>query len=157
MAFESLSQKLTTAFKKLRGKGKLSEEDIKLAMREVRIALLEADVNILVAKDFVKTVSERALGAEVMDSLTPAQQVIKIVNEELTALMGSENSRIKFANHGPTVIMMCGLQAAGKTTNKATDPWLRLWIFTVRLLSSSWRLLPSRPVFRFSKWARQTR
>ena len=117
MAFESLSQKLTTAFKKLRGK--LSEEDIKLAMREVRIALLEADVNILVAKDFVKTVSERALGAEVMDSLTPAQQVIKIVNEELTALMGSENSRIKFANHGPTVIMMCGLQGAGKTTHTA--------------------------------------
>lgn len=119
MAFESLSQKLTTAFKKLRGKGKLSEEDIKLAMREVRIALLEADVNILVAKDFVKTVSERALGAEVMESLTPAQQVIKIVNEELTALMGSENSRIKFANHGPTVIMMCGLQGAGKTTHTA--------------------------------------
>lgn len=119
MAFESLSQKLTTAFKKLRGKGKLSEEDIKLAMREVRIALLEADVNILVAKNFVKTVSERALGAEVMDSLTPAQQVIKIVNEELTALMGSENSRIKFANHGPTVIMMCGLQGAGKTTHTA--------------------------------------
>ena len=119
MAFESLSQKLTTAFKKLRGKGKLSEEDIKLAMREVRIALLEADVNILVAKDFVKTVSERALGAEVMDSLTPAQQVIKIVNEELTALMGSENSRIKFANHGPTAIMMCGLQGAGKTTHTA--------------------------------------
>lgn len=119
MAFESLSQKLTTAFKKLRGKGKLSEEDIKLAMREVRIALLEADVNILVAKDFVKTVGERALGAEVMDSLTPAQQVIKIVNEELTALMGSENSRIKFANHGPTVIMMCGLQGAGKTTHTA--------------------------------------
>ena len=119
MAFESLSQKLTTAFKKLRGKGKLSEEDIKLAMREVRIALLEADVNILVAQDFVKTVSERALGAEVMDSLTPAQQVIKIVNEELTALMGSENSRIKFANHGPTVIMMCGLQGAGKTTHTA--------------------------------------
>ena len=119
MAFESLSQKLTTAFKKLRGKGKLSEEDIKLAMREVRIALLEADANILVAKDFVKTVSERALGAEVMDSLTPAQQVIKIVNEELTALMGSENSRIKFANHGPTVIVMCGLQGAGKTTHTA--------------------------------------
>ena len=119
MACESLSQKLTAACKELRGKGKLSEEDIKLAMREVRIALLEADVNILVAKDFVKTVSERALGAEVMDSLTPAQQVIKIVNEELTALMGSENSRIKFANHGPTVIMMCGLQGAGKTTHTA--------------------------------------
>ena len=119
MAFESLSQKLTNAFKKLRGKGKLSEEDIKLAMREVRIALLEADVNMLVAKDFIKTVSARATGAEVMESLTPAQQVIKIVNEELTALMGSENSRVKFANKGPTIIMMCGLQGAGKTTHTA--------------------------------------
>ena len=119
MAFESLSQKLTSAFKKLRGKGKLSEEDIKLAMREVRIALLEADVNMLVAKDFIKTVSARATGAEVMESLTPAQQVIKIVNEELTALMGSENSRVKFANKGPTIIMMCGLQGAGKTTHTA--------------------------------------
>ena len=119
MAFESLSQKLTNAFKKLRGKGKLSEEDIKLAMREVRIALLEADVNMLVAKDFIKTVSARATGAEVMESLTPAQQVIKIVNEELTALMGSENSRVKFANRGPTIIMMCGLQGAGKTTHTA--------------------------------------
>lgn len=119
MAFESLSQKLSNAFKKLRGKGKLTEEDIKLAMREVRIALLEADVNMLVAKDFIKTVSARAMGAEVMESLTPAQQVIKIVNEELTALMGSENSRVKFANHGPTIIMMCGLQGAGKTTHTA--------------------------------------
>ena len=119
MAFESLSQKLTSAFKKLRGKGKLSEEDIKLAMREVRIALLEADVNMLVAKDFIKTVSARATGAEVMESLTPAQQVIKIVNEELTALMGSANSRVKFANKGPTIIMMCGLQGAGKTTHTA--------------------------------------
>ncbi len=119
MAFESLSQKLSNAFKKLRGKGKLTEEDIKLAMREVRIALLEADVNMLVAKDFIKTVSARAMGAEVMDSLTPAQQVIKIVNEELTALMGNENSRVKFANHGPTIIMMCGLQGAGKTTHTA--------------------------------------
>ena len=95
------------------------KEDIKLAMREVRIALLEADVNMLVAKDFIKTVSARAMGAEVMESLTPAQQVIKIVNEELTALMGSENSRVKFANHGPTIIMMCGLQGAGKTTHTA--------------------------------------
>ena len=119
MAFESLSQKLSNAFKKLRGKGKLSEEDIKLAMREVRIALLEADVNMLVAKDFIKTVSARAVGAEVMNSLTPAQQVIKIVNEELTALMGNENARIKFANKGPTIIMMCGLQGAGKTTHTA--------------------------------------
>ena len=119
MAFESLSQKLADAFKKLRSKGKLTPDDIKTAMREVRIALLEADVNITVAKDFIKTVSERAVGAEVMDSLTPAQQVIKIVNEELTALMGSENSRVKFANHGPTIIMMCGLQGAGKTTHTA--------------------------------------
>lgn len=119
MAFESLSRKLADAFKKLRSKGKLTPDDIKTAMREVRIALLEADVNITVAKDFIKTVSERAVGAEVMDSLTPAQQVIKIVNEELTALMGSENSRVKFANHGPTIIMMCGLQGAGKTTHTA--------------------------------------
>ena len=119
MAFESLSQKLSNAFKKLRGKGKLSEEDIKLAMREVRIALLEADVNMLVAKDFIKTVSERAMGAQVMESLTPAQQVIKIVNEELAALMGSQNVRIKYASKGPTIIMMCGLQGAGKTTHTA--------------------------------------
>ena len=119
MAFESLSQKLGDVFKKLKSKGKLTEQDIKLAMREVRIALLEADVNITVAKNFINTVSERAMGAEVMGSLTPAQQVIKIVNEELTALMGSQNQRIKFANKGPTVIMMCGLQGAGKTTHCA--------------------------------------
>ena len=119
MAFESLSQKLGSAFKKLKSKGKLTEQDIKLAMREVRIALLEADVNIGVAKNFINTVTERAMGAEVMGSLTPAQQVIKIVNEELTALMGSQNQRIKFANKGPTVIMMCGLQGAGKTTHCA--------------------------------------
>ena len=92
MAFESLSDKLSNAFKKLRGKGRLTEDDIKAAMREVRIALLEADVNMFVAKDFIKTVTRRANGAEVMESLTPAQQVIKIVNEELIALMGSENS-----------------------------------------------------------------
>ncbi len=119
MAFESLSQKLGGVFKKLKSKGKLTEQDIKLAMREVRIALLEADVNITVAKNFINQVSERAMGAEVMSSLTPAQQVIKIVNEELTALMGSQNQRIKFANKGPTVIMMCGLQGAGKTTHCA--------------------------------------
>ncbi len=119
MAFESLTQKLSNAFKKLRSKGKLSEDDIKLAMREVRIALLEADVNMLIAKDFIKTVSERAMGQEVMQSLTPAQQVVKIVNEELIALMGDENVRIKFANKGPTIIMMCGTQGAGKTTHSA--------------------------------------
>jgi signal recognition particle subunit SRP54 len=118
-AFDSLTQRLTGAFKKLKNKGKLSEEDIKLAMREVRIALLEADVNMNVAKDFVNKVSRRAVGSEVMDSLTPAQQVVKIVREELTDLMGSENARIKIANRGPTVVMMCGLQGAGKTTHAA--------------------------------------
>ena len=116
MAFEGLSEKLNATFKHLRGKGRLSEEDIKLAMREVRLALLEADVSYKVVKDFVKTVSERAVGAEVLDSLTPAQQVIKIVNEELCNLMGNENARIQFPSKPPCVIMMCGLQGAGKTT-----------------------------------------
>ena len=119
MAFESLSDKLANAFKKLRSKGKLTEADIKDAMREVRMALLEADVSYKVVRDFVKTVSERAVGVEVMESLTPAQQVVKIVNDELCALMGSENQRISFASKGPTVIMMCGLQGAGKTTHAA--------------------------------------
>ncbi len=119
MAFESLSDKLNQVFKKLRGKGKLSEADIKTAMREVRIALLEADVNIKVAKEFIKRVSERSVGSEVMDSLTPAQQVIKIVNEELTALMGGENEYIHIKSTPPTVLMMCGLQGSGKTTHTA--------------------------------------
>ena len=119
MAFESLSDKLSAAFKRLRAKGKLSESDIKDAMREVKLALLEADVNYKVVKDFVKTVSERAAGQEVLESLTPAQQVIKIVNEELTALMGGENARIEFAPKPPTVILMCGLQGSGKTTHAA--------------------------------------
>ena len=112
MAFEGLSEKLNATFKHLRGKGRLSEEDIKLAMREVRLALLEADVSYKVVKDFVKTVSERAVGAEVLDSLTPAQQVIKIVNEELTALMGGANAKLAFASKPPTVVMMVGLQGA---------------------------------------------
>lgn len=115
MAFEGLSEKLNATFKHLRGKGRLSEEDIKLAMREVRLALLEADVSYKVVKDFVKTVSERAVGAEVLDSLTPAQQVIKIVSEELTALMGGANAKLTFASRPPTVVMMVGLQGAGKT------------------------------------------
>ena len=119
MAFEGLSEKLNATFKHLRGKGRLSEEDIKLAMREVRLALLEADVSYKVVKDFVKTVSERAVGAEVLDSLTPAQQVIKIVSEELTALMGGANAKLTFASKPPTVVMMVGLQGAGKTTNVA--------------------------------------
>ena len=119
MAFESLSDKLGQVFKKLRGKGKLSESDIKAAMREVRMALLEADVNYKVAKDFIATVTEKAMGHEVMESLTPAQQVIKIVSEELTALMGSDAARIHIKSKPPTILMMCGLQGSGKTTHSA--------------------------------------
>ena len=119
MAFEGLADKISKAFKKLKGKGKLTENDVKEAMREVRLALLEADVNYKVAKDFTKTVTERAVGQDVMESLTPAQMVIKIVDEELTSLMGGENARLEFASKPPTVIMMCGLQGSGKTTHSA--------------------------------------
>ncbi len=120
MAFESLSERLSGVFKKLRGKGKLNEADIKAAMREVRMALLEADVNYKVAKDFCTQVSERAMGQEVMESLTPAQQVVKIVNEELTRLMGGEEPKtLRIKNKGQTVLMMCGLQGNGKTTHAA--------------------------------------
>ncbi|NLC78642.1 MAG: signal recognition particle protein, partial [Ruminococcaceae bacterium] len=119
MAFDGLTKKLNSVFSKLKSRGKLSESDIKDAMREVRLALLEADVNYKVAKDFVAAVSERAVGEEVMKSLTPAQQVIKIVNEELTALMGSGAREIKLNSKPPTVIMMCGLQGSGKTTHCA--------------------------------------
>ena len=116
MAFEGLADKLGNAFKKLKNKGKLSEKDVKEAMREVRLALLEADVNYKVAKDFTNKVTERAVGQDVMQSLTPAQMVVKIVDEELTSLMGGEDARIEFASKPPTVIMMCGLQGSGKTT-----------------------------------------
>lgn len=119
MAFEGLSDKLAAAFKKLRSRGKLTEADVREAMREVRLALLEADVNYKVAKDFTKTVAEKAIGANVTESLTPGQMVIKIVNEELTALMGGSNSRINTASKGPTVVMLCGLQGSGKTTHSA--------------------------------------
>ncbi len=120
MAFESLSDRLAGVFKKLKGHGKLSEADIKTAMREVRMALLEADVNYKVAKDFCAKVSERAMGQEVMESLTPAQQVVKIVNEELTRLMGGDEApRLNIKNKGQTVIMLCGLQGNGKTTHAA--------------------------------------
>ena len=119
MAFEGLAEKLNQAFKKLRSKGKLSENDVKEAMREVRLALLEADVNYKVAKDFVKNITEKAVGEEVLSSLTPAQQVIKIVRDELTELMGSTDSRINFSSKIPTIIMMCGLQGSGKTTHSA--------------------------------------
>jgi signal recognition particle subunit SRP54 len=119
MAFEGLSEKLNNVFKRLRGRGKLTEADVKEAMREVRLALLEADVNYKVVKDFVSKVSEKACGGEVLESLTPGQQVIKIVNSELIALMGEENSKINFPSKPPCVIMMCGLQGSGKTTHCA--------------------------------------
>ena len=119
MAFESLSEKLSATFKRLRGKGRLTEQDVAEAMREVRLALLEADVSYKVVKDFVKRVSERAKGAEVLESLTPAQMVIKIVNEELCSLMGSDNKKLNISSKSPSVVMLVGLQGAGKTTNGA--------------------------------------
>ncbi len=119
MAFENLSEKLQSAFKKLRGKGRISESDLKAAMREVKLALLEADVNFKVVKDFINSVSEKALGANVLESLTPGQQVIKIVNEELTELMGKESVKLTFGSKSPAVVMMVGLQGAGKTTTSA--------------------------------------
>ena len=119
MAFEGLTDKLQNAFKKLSSRGKLSESDVKAAMKEVRLALLEADVNYKVVKDFIKKVTERAVGAEILESLTPAQQVIKIVNEELAALMGGTNARLTYSPQAPTVYMLCGLQGAGKTTMAA--------------------------------------
>ena len=119
MAFESLSDKLQNVFKRLRGKGRLSESDVKDAMREVKLALLEADVNFKVVKQFIASVTERAVGQDVLNSLTPAQMVIKIVNEEMIALMGDTTTEITMVSGGPTVIMMCGLQGAGKTTMSA--------------------------------------
>lgn len=119
MAFESLSEKLNAAFKKLRGKGRLSAADVKEAMREVRMALLEADVSYKVVKSFTKTVTERACGADVLETLSPAQMVIKIVNEELCALMGGENQKLNIGSRSPSVVMLVGLQGAGKTTNGA--------------------------------------
>ena len=119
MAFEGLSEKLNAVFKSLKGKGRLTEADVRNGMREVRLALLEADVSYKVVKDFVAQVTERCVGSDVLESLTPAQQIIKIVNEELTKLMGNTNARLNTANRGPTVVMMVGLQGAGKTTNGA--------------------------------------
>ena len=119
MAFESLGDKLQGVFKKLRGKGRLTEKDIKDAMREIKLALLEADVNFKIVKDFVNKVSEKALGEEILESLTPAQQLVKIVNDELTEMIGGEAVEINRADTPPTIIMMCGLQGAGKTTATA--------------------------------------
>ena len=117
MAFQSLSEKLSNAFKKFKNKGKLTEADVKAGMREIKLALLEADVNFKVVKDFIKVVSERAVGSEVLESLMPAQQIVKIVNEELTNLMGGTQSKLVISSKPPTVIMMAGLQGAGKTTH----------------------------------------
>ena len=119
MAFESLTEKLSATFKRLRGKGRLSEADVRQAMKEIKMALLEADVNFKVVKSFVAAVSERAVGADVMESLTPAQMIVKIVNEELTALMGGGDSKLNLSSVSPTVVMLVGLQGAGKTTNGA--------------------------------------
>ena len=115
--FQSLTDKLAEAFRRFRSKGKLTEADVKAGMREIKLALLEADVNFKVVRDFIKTVTERAVGAQVLESLMPAQQIVKIVNEELTALMGTSNAKLTIASKPPTVIMMCGLQGSGKTTH----------------------------------------
>ena len=117
MAFEGLTEKISATFKRLRGKGRLKEADVKEAMREIRMALLEADVSFKVVKDFIKAVTERCVGADVLEALSPAQMIVKIVNEELTALMGSEARHITINPNGPTVVMLVGLQGAGKTTN----------------------------------------
>ena len=119
MAFEGLTEKISSAFKHLRSKGRLTEADVKEAMREIRMALLEADVNFKITKDFIKTVTEKATDAEILESLSPAQQVIKIVNEELTALLGGQATRLTISPNPPTIVMMAGLQGAGKTTNCA--------------------------------------
>ena len=119
MAFEGLSEKLNETFKRLRGKGRLTESDVRTGLREVRLALLEADVSYKVVKDFIVKVTERCVGSDVLESLTPAQQIVKIVNQELTELMGGSNARLSSASKGPTVVMMVGLQGAGKTTNCA--------------------------------------
>ena len=117
--FQSLTEKLSAAFKKFRSKGKLTEADVKAGMREIKLALLEADVSFRVVKEFINKVSERAVGAEVLESLLPAQQIVKIVNEELTAVMGGTQSKLQISPEPPTVVMMCGLQGAGKTTHAA--------------------------------------
>ena len=119
MAFEGLTEKLSSAFKRLRGKGRLTEADVKEAMKEIRMALLEADVNFKVVKQFVASVTERAVGSDVLESLTPAQMIVKIVNEELTNLMGGESTKLTISPKPPTVVMLCGLNGAGKTTNGA--------------------------------------
>ena len=117
--FQSLTERLSNAFKSFKNKGKLTEADVREGMREIKLALLEADVNYKVVKDFVKTATERAVGSDVLESLVPSQQIVKIVNEELTALMGGENTKLVISSKPPTIVMMTGLQGAGKTTRQA--------------------------------------
>ncbi len=152
MAFEGLAERLQGTLDRIKGRGKVSEADVKEMMREVRLALLEADVNFKVVKQFINRVKERAVGQEVMKSLTPGQQVIKVVNEELQELMGGEQSKIAHAQKPPTVVMMVGLQGAGKTTSTAKlanhlrkkhnrQPLMAAATFTVLLLLNSLKLL----------------
>lgn len=166
MAFENLSNKLQEVFKQLRSKGVLTEADVKAAMREVKIALLEADVNFKIVKEFIKKVTERAVGTEVLQGLNPGQQVIKIVNEELIALMGSTQAQLTFSRKPPTVFMMVGLQGAGKTTtsgklagsseSRAEAPcWLPA-TFTDLRQSSSCRWLGKITTFPYLKWAQRS-
>ena len=151
MAFENLSNKLQEVFKQLRSKGVLTEADVKAAMREVKIALLEADVNFKIVKEFIKKVTERAVGTEVLQGLNPGQQVIKIVNEELIALMGSTQAQLTFSRKPPTVFMMVGLQGAGKTTTSG-----KLATFTDLRQSSSCRWLGKITTFPYLKWAQRS-
>lgn len=161
MAFEGLSERLQSALAKLRGKGKVSEADVKVAMREVRLALLEADVNYKVVKDFVSKVRERAVGQEVLKSLTPGQQVIKVVNEELSSLMGGTQEKLNLTSK-PSVILMVGLQGRGKppppeswdVSSKSRTGIRFLWrvTSTVRLPSGSWKSSETRWSCRSSPW-----
>ena len=159
MAFEGLSEKLSAAFKKLRGKGRLSEADVKEAMREIRLALLEADVSYKVVKQFIAQVTERAVGSDVLEALSPAQTIIKIVNEELTALMGGTSTKLEISSKPPTVVMLVGLQGAGKTTNGAKLAGLMKRQNGKRPLppSSGWRWWADSWTSRCSRWVRPTR
>lgn len=163
MAFESLTEKLQNVFKKLRGKGRLTEEDVKTALKEVKMALLEADVNFKVVKQFTKAVQERAVGQDVMNGLNPGQMVVKIVNEELVSLMGSETTELPIKpGNEITVLMMAGLQGAGKTTtvaklagklkSKGKRPLLPPATYTVRLRSRSFRSMERNRVWKYSPW-----
>ena len=157
MAFDNLTEKLQNVFKNLRSKGRLTEEDVKAALKEVKMALLEADVNFKVVKNFVKTVQERAIGQDVLNSLTPGQMVIKLVNEELVSLMGSEMTEIALKpSNEITVLLMCGLQGAGKTTTTAGHRCSSPVIFTVRRQLNSCRLMEKSRAWKSFLWGRTT-